>query len=427
MKNIHLIPTDKLSRLVLDDTIQQLRLVSKGEALWGNQNIYITSDEEIKSGDWCINLNSPYQHKELCRIDNQIELERYAQKTGNACRKIILTTDQDLINDGVQLIDDEFLEWFVKNPSCKIVEVNENITVIQNESLIQHQGSKPIVVPHKIGYKIIIPQEKSITYEEFRIKASTDLLDKFDKDCLKYSEDGDSDNHFYADCKYWEGKLKEESKQETHICKYCKAKTTQSDDDKQEVIVPNGYYDEDSKDFETASLVDFTDDEQEEPKQELNSLVESWQKKQKEYEALAEKHRDCEHTYKKYTYRAQATRDCWKELLTFNKTTEDYYDDFKMIEGEKIEEAAKRFWKESKANPIEMAIFGAEWQQEQDVNMVQSYLSANLQNIELLEKSYSEQEVDVLIHELINEFTNWSGSFVNRDILIKMHEQLKKK
>jgi hypothetical protein len=50
-------------------------------------------------------------------------------------------------------------------------------------------------------------------------------------------------------------------------------------------------------------------------KQKLNSLVESWQKRQKEYEDLAEKHRDSDHTYKKYIYRAQATRDCWKELL----------------------------------------------------------------------------------------------------------------
>lgn len=52
---------------------------------------------------------------------------------------------------------------------------------------------------------------------------------------------------------------------------------------------------------------------------ELNSLVIFWQKRQREYEDLAEKHRDCEHTYKKYTYRAQATRDCWKELLTLIK------------------------------------------------------------------------------------------------------------
>ena len=48
---------------------------------------------------------------------------------------------------------------------------------------------------------------------------------------------------------------------------------------------------------------------------EINSLVIFWQKRQREYEALAEKHRNSDHTYKKYIYRAQATRDCWKELL----------------------------------------------------------------------------------------------------------------
>jgi hypothetical protein len=43
------------------------------------------------------------------------------------------------------------------------------------------------------------------------------------------------------------------------------------------------------------------------------------------------------------------------------------------------------------------------------------------------ERMYSEEEVDVSIHELINKFTDWSGSFVNRDILIEIYEQLKKK
>jgi hypothetical protein len=51
------------------------------------------------------------------------------------------------------------------------------------------------------------------TLEEFRKIASKELLEKFDTDCLKYSEDGDSDNYFYANCKYWESKLKEEHKQ----------------------------------------------------------------------------------------------------------------------------------------------------------------------------------------------------------------------
>jgi hypothetical protein len=38
-----------------------------------------------------------------------------------------MTTDQDLIADGVQAVDDEFLEWFVKNPSCESVEVDRNL------------------------------------------------------------------------------------------------------------------------------------------------------------------------------------------------------------------------------------------------------------------------------------------------------------
>ena len=38
---------------------------------------------------------------------------------------IILTTDQDLIENGVQAIDDDFLEWFVENPSCERVKVED--------------------------------------------------------------------------------------------------------------------------------------------------------------------------------------------------------------------------------------------------------------------------------------------------------------
>jgi hypothetical protein len=61
-------------------------------------------------------------------------------------------------------------------------------------------------------YKINIPKEKSISYEEFRAKASESLLEEFDSDCLNYSEDKDSERYFYEYCIYWESKLKAESK-----------------------------------------------------------------------------------------------------------------------------------------------------------------------------------------------------------------------
>jgi hypothetical protein len=78
-----------------------------------NDNIYITNDEVIKAGD--------YFWKPDC---NMIFKAEYTPHKG--CQKIILTTDQDLIKDGVQAIDNEFLEWFVKNPSCESVEVDKN-------------------------------------------------------------------------------------------------------------------------------------------------------------------------------------------------------------------------------------------------------------------------------------------------------------
>jgi len=65
-------------------------------------------------------------------------------------KKIILTTDQDLIKDGVQAIDDEFLEWFVKNPSCEWVEV-------EKISLGKVEGTTMSVSK----YKIIIPKEET--------------------------------------------------------------------------------------------------------------------------------------------------------------------------------------------------------------------------------------------------------------------------
>jgi hypothetical protein len=48
----------------------------------------------------------------------------------------------------------------------------------------------------------------------------------------------------------------------------------------------------------------------------MEELIKMWQIRQKHYEDLAEKHKDNEHNYKKFTYKAVATRDCWKELLS---------------------------------------------------------------------------------------------------------------
>jgi hypothetical protein len=149
MKNIHIIPTDKPSRLLLSKRGHLQFLKDNASTNPNNhfegiyQNIYITSDEEIKEGDYVINNLDKLIGKSIRELNSaEIKDREYS--------KIILTTDQDLINDGVQPIDNEFLEWFVKNPSCDFIKIINNETGNYREF-----DSAPNLL-----YKIIIPQEE---------------------------------------------------------------------------------------------------------------------------------------------------------------------------------------------------------------------------------------------------------------------------
>jgi hypothetical protein len=97
------------------------------------QNINITNDEEIKEGDYAyhktfgvgkiININGEDCFVTIKLNPKDGSITTPWKRNIPDIKKIILTTDQDLIKDGVQAIPDEFLEWFVKNPSCEEVEV----------------------------------------------------------------------------------------------------------------------------------------------------------------------------------------------------------------------------------------------------------------------------------------------------------------
>jgi hypothetical protein len=116
MKNLHIIPTEKPSRISLHTTgIYNLACeLYENSPNFSNRNIYITSDEEIKKGDWVLNLKS-----------NGVYPIFFLNEVVGYEKKIILTTDPTLIEDGVQSIDNKFLEWFVNNPSCEKVKVSE--------------------------------------------------------------------------------------------------------------------------------------------------------------------------------------------------------------------------------------------------------------------------------------------------------------
>ena len=123
MKNIHILSTDKPSKLLkdlVDKTYQFKKEVTFGNRIELPLNIYITSNEEIKNGDYVI-INGLLM---FTQNKTEVEINAINQKNNNI-NKIILTTDQELIKDGVQGIDDEFLEWFCNNSSCEFVEVNK--------------------------------------------------------------------------------------------------------------------------------------------------------------------------------------------------------------------------------------------------------------------------------------------------------------
>jgi hypothetical protein len=119
MKNIFVLPTDKPTNIYLSTNNKVFYSnVVKYRDYAKSQHIYIPSDEKPKEGDWVITPTNDI-----------IQWAKVFQPIG---KKIILTTDPTLIADGVQAIDDEFLQWFIKNPSCVFVEVSK---ICQKETI----------------------------------------------------------------------------------------------------------------------------------------------------------------------------------------------------------------------------------------------------------------------------------------------------
>lgn len=117
------------------------------------QNVYITSEEEIKDGEYGICLNLVREgfksHQAVFKMDSEQRqaMEELGGQKKAEVLKVILTTDQDLIKDGVQAIDEDFLEWFVKNPSCEYIDTKKVANGVANHKLTYE-------------YKIIIPTEE---------------------------------------------------------------------------------------------------------------------------------------------------------------------------------------------------------------------------------------------------------------------------
>ncbi len=122
MKNLYLLPSPNPSRLYYFGDSPELRLTKYPNLFRvferSTQHIYITNNDKFSKDQY---------------ITDGIEVIKASSKLVEAqglvnrrdWKKIILTTDGVLINEGVQAIPEEFLTWFVENPKCESVEVNE--------------------------------------------------------------------------------------------------------------------------------------------------------------------------------------------------------------------------------------------------------------------------------------------------------------
>lgn len=144
MKNIFSLPTDEPTRVYFHQNLDKLvvtnKTIERNADGISNRHIYIVCDKLPKHGDWVLNTKYNNVRKLFLSVNDVNSLQPED-------KKIILTTDQELIKEGVQAIDDEFLEWFVNNSSCEFIEYDKNY----------NRGNG------KYYYKIIIPKEEPYT------------------------------------------------------------------------------------------------------------------------------------------------------------------------------------------------------------------------------------------------------------------------
>lgn len=140
MQNIHLIPTDKPSRL--QKTKYDNLFIGLESKLYSDcisHHIYITADEVI---------NDVRPHKGKWHLEKEEILNKFPTYLTDLteCKLVIMTTDPELIKEGIQPIENEFLEWFVNHSNIKQIEIKKGF---ENETEYGYNF---------LDYKIIIPK-----------------------------------------------------------------------------------------------------------------------------------------------------------------------------------------------------------------------------------------------------------------------------
>lgn len=169
MKNIFLLPTIKKSRIcksIRGLFLQKTYYTNTASKSFGlkNKHLYIVSDdgEPLKEGEWC--LNDTTKNIDKCIGDGKYHF----------WKKIILTTDLDLIADGVHEIPDSFIATYILLQNEYIGEVVNHVEITKD--VLYDCGTQDTFdVKVKIQYIISIPSDESknvITYTKEDMRKS---------------------------------------------------------------------------------------------------------------------------------------------------------------------------------------------------------------------------------------------------------------
>lgn len=162
MKNIYSTISDSPTRLSnthdgnlnLDDTRYLKDYIS----------LYITSEDEIKD----------------CYVLNIHTHEVYFVKGWYGCqpivKKIILTTDQLLIDNDIQKIDEEFLQWYVINSDCEYAKLEKGFVdaTSYGYNFLDYQIVMPLTKENKPGTKKYTPEEETLEKIKIVMAANND-------------------------------------------------------------------------------------------------------------------------------------------------------------------------------------------------------------------------------------------------------------
>ena len=199
-QNIYIFETNKPSKII-GATIYSLELLSEvndeSMSAWNvNKNIYITFKENFKVGGYFLPKGHlhPHKLKEFNKVSGDLESENGLCYDITKCDAIVLTTDEDLIKDGVQAIDDKVLEWIIKNPTCKFAKVEKVVKDISTRVSddIKYPNLEVVFyeveIPKKIDFNQIIKDMPDFSFlsREEKEKVLSEFLQESGKYFLAY-------------------------------------------------------------------------------------------------------------------------------------------------------------------------------------------------------------------------------------------------